>query len=407
MDLKTFCGDSITLTIPLSWRGAPVVPVAGDILIFTVKADLDDADASALIQKATGAGITIDGTTAFAAVALVYEDTATLAAGTTYYDVQWQDGVTGEIKTLAAGRLELKRDATRLTTTSVPVYTTEAPIPGGEELTESAILAEIGTDGRIRAELMPEVIPNVLLELADVSALETALPLGTLGRDENGVPVYGDGATIPGVTVGTGGDDGATKYRGQVTITGAELGTAITGASKLLFEFPITAAQAVNGTVIRCRGKAIMFPLLGTAASIPASRIGMITPAGLALAGGAVNSKLSGVVLPTAATTQANGTKPVNVDFDFGLLINTESAALKLSEVADPAQVASSFWSTGDVFTQTGNNAANVIVASAVVTAITPATAFSMGFYFGNAADVTNLGDWTLRYEIEIEIIAP
>jgi hypothetical protein len=138
MDLKTFCGDTITLSIPLAWRGSPFIPAVGDILIFTVKTDLEDADDLAIIQKATGAGVTFSGSTA--AVSLVYQDSYQLAAGITFYDIQWQSGTTGEVKTLTppGARLEFKRDATRLTTTSVPVYTTEAPIPGGEELTSYA-----------------------------------------------------------------------------------------------------------------------------------------------------------------------------------------------------------------------------------------------------------------------------
>jgi hypothetical protein len=83
------------------------------------------------------------------------------------------------VKTLTPpeARLEFKRDATRLTQTSVPVYTTQPPIPGGEPITEAAILAEIGTAGRIKAELLPEgttingVLSGVEIETAPVNAV--------------------------------------------------------------------------------------------------------------------------------------------------------------------------------------------------------------------------------------------
>jgi hypothetical protein len=132
MELKTSLGDNKTLDIPLTWEGAPFSPVTGDTLIFTVKAAPTDADASALIQKITGGGgITFSGRTA--TVTLLHADTADLEPATTYFDIQHQDGVTGAVKTLTppGSRLELRRDITRETTTSVTVVSNEPGSPGG------------------------------------------------------------------------------------------------------------------------------------------------------------------------------------------------------------------------------------------------------------------------------------
>jgi len=100
---------------------------------------------------------------------------------------------------------------------------------------------------KIGGEYMPEVIPNVLLELADVSALGSALPLGTMGRNATG-PVIGDGITVPGNQVGN-----PNTYRFVGTI---ELGDADVDIRRLLTlgTFAIPAAKAVVGGRLRWRG---------------------------------------------------------------------------------------------------------------------------------------------------------
>ena len=131
MSIRINCGDSKTLAIPLTVdglaTGAAFEPAAGDTLIFTVKASPEDTDAAALIQKVTGAGITFSGSTASAEI--VYDDTATLDAQVAYFDVQCQALADGAVTTCAIGRIQLVRDITRETTTSIPVYTTNPPVP--------------------------------------------------------------------------------------------------------------------------------------------------------------------------------------------------------------------------------------------------------------------------------------
>lgn len=122
-------GDSQELEIDLTW------PLGGDAfepgedwtLIWTLKASADDADAAAKIQKATSAGITVADSTA--TIELVPQDSSSLAAGRYAYDVQAQHTTTGEVRTVAFGKLEFFRDVTRLTQTSIPIRHTAAPYP--------------------------------------------------------------------------------------------------------------------------------------------------------------------------------------------------------------------------------------------------------------------------------------
>ena len=135
-------GDSKTHSIPLEWEGAAFSPGAAWVLIFTAKGNPEDPDTSALIQKTSGAGITVIGSTA--SVQLVPGDTVDLSAATLYCDVQAQHVSTGEVRTVALDlRLKLKRDITRQTSTSVPVITTEPPVPFEVDVTSEQVLGAL------------------------------------------------------------------------------------------------------------------------------------------------------------------------------------------------------------------------------------------------------------------------
>jgi len=135
MTLKQYLGDSVTHTIRLTWLGASFTPGNEWALIFTAKTSGDDEDTAALIQKTSGAGITTSTTNAL--VTLVPDDTSALAAGNIVWDVQGQSSVTDEVRTLAEGTLTLKRDKTRGVTTTIPVITTETPLPFGHIAAET------------------------------------------------------------------------------------------------------------------------------------------------------------------------------------------------------------------------------------------------------------------------------
>ena len=118
--ISQYCGDSRTHAISLTWDGAAFSPGTDWNLIWTAKLSAADDDAHALVQKASGAGITLTGSTAY--VAIVPQDTAALGTGEIVWDIQAQNNSTGEVRTLADGRLSLIRDVTRLTRPSIPIY---------------------------------------------------------------------------------------------------------------------------------------------------------------------------------------------------------------------------------------------------------------------------------------------
>ena len=130
MTLTQYIRDSVTHELGLTWPlgGAAFSPDGDWALIFTAKRRATAPDASALIQKASGAGITVGGSTA--SVAIVPADTTDLTATETFLcDVQAQHVLTGEVRTVWVGRLQCILDITRETTTSIPVHTTEPPLP--------------------------------------------------------------------------------------------------------------------------------------------------------------------------------------------------------------------------------------------------------------------------------------
>jgi len=138
MQFTLSIGDSKTLAIPMDWEGAPFEPGSDWGLIFTAKLAEADLDVDAVIQKATGAGITATGSVAY--VALVPDDTSSIDAGIVYCDIQAQHLTSGEIRTIRAIYLNLKRDITRGTSASIPIYTTDPAVLWGEIVSATAPL---------------------------------------------------------------------------------------------------------------------------------------------------------------------------------------------------------------------------------------------------------------------------
>jgi len=129
MKLTQYSGDSVTHTIPLKWQGAAFTPGTDWGLVFTAKRSARDADAAAVFQKASGAGITASGSNAL--VSTVAVDTVALGTMTLVWDIQAVHATLGTVRTVAYGPLEIKRDITREVTTSTTVHTTEPPLPFG------------------------------------------------------------------------------------------------------------------------------------------------------------------------------------------------------------------------------------------------------------------------------------
>ncbi len=120
-----------------SWTIALVHPITGAAftpgndygLVATFKNRENDADANAVIQKATGAGITVSGSNA--TVTLVRADTADFCECNLHFGIRATNASTGASFTVAERRVKFEKPTTLETTTSVDVVTTEDPLPFG------------------------------------------------------------------------------------------------------------------------------------------------------------------------------------------------------------------------------------------------------------------------------------
>lgn len=132
MDTITgYIGDSsswaISLTHPVT--GAAFTPGNDYGLVATFKNRESDPDSIAVIQKATGAGITVSGSTA--TVTLVRADTEGFCECNLHFGIRATHNDTGASFTVAEKRVKLEKPTTLETTTSVDVVTTETPLPFG------------------------------------------------------------------------------------------------------------------------------------------------------------------------------------------------------------------------------------------------------------------------------------
>jgi hypothetical protein len=125
--LTATIGDSAELPISMEWNGVVFEPADEWVLIFTAKNSADDADADAVFQKTSGAGIEVSGSVA--TISLVPDDSLELTSGARVFDIQAQRISDSKVRTVAVGEIYLMRDITRETSTSVPVITTETPLP--------------------------------------------------------------------------------------------------------------------------------------------------------------------------------------------------------------------------------------------------------------------------------------
>jgi len=177
--LTSKLGDTSTFSIPLRWEKRAFVPGNAWALLFTVKSDPDTQDDSQrLLQKATGGyGIIVTGSTAEVAIqradtiraAVVADPLADppieaqeafeAAPGTYYWDVQATHLTTGKTRTVASGNYDLKRDVTRQSEPTGPIFTTEDPVfavtgPHGMSAYEVAVAnGFVGTEQQWLASL--------------------------------------------------------------------------------------------------------------------------------------------------------------------------------------------------------------------------------------------------------------
>jgi hypothetical protein len=164
MILTQRIGDTKTHSVKLAWGGYPFVSSGLFNLIWTLKSAPDNqTDGQASIQKVSGAGLSVTGSTA--RIELVPHDTAAWtdtaptpdvvhaekAPGTYYWDIQAQSiNNATDVRTVAKGTLVLRRDVTRLTGASISIYTTAPPdlfpfleIDGGTPSSDYAAVGEL------------------------------------------------------------------------------------------------------------------------------------------------------------------------------------------------------------------------------------------------------------------------
>lgn len=126
--LQRYRGDTSLLRLVLrSPDTGSIYDPTGSVLLFTLKANADDTDSSALIQKlsAVGGFTIVDATAGRVDVELVPADVAILSPERTYeWDVQAQSTSTGAVKTVARGTYWQEKDVTRGTTLAIPTTTT-------------------------------------------------------------------------------------------------------------------------------------------------------------------------------------------------------------------------------------------------------------------------------------------
>lgn len=167
MDVITgYIGDSsswaIALTHPVT--GAAFTPGGSYGLVATFKNRESDPDSIAVIQKATGAGIAVSGSTA--TVTLVRADTEGFCESNLHFGIRATHSTTGESLTVAEKRVKLEKPTTLETTTSVDVVTTETPLPFGGV---TSYVDEIETLSDYPASFPPASHTHVSADVTDAS----------------------------------------------------------------------------------------------------------------------------------------------------------------------------------------------------------------------------------------------
>lgn len=98
--------------------------------IFTAKSRIENPDSEAKIQKQMGTGLEIVSGNSLTLDFVPADTDWCLSQTQLYWDVQVQ-AASGAVATVATGILKIFPDVTRETTISVPVHTTNPPIPAG------------------------------------------------------------------------------------------------------------------------------------------------------------------------------------------------------------------------------------------------------------------------------------
>ena len=144
--LKMFRGDSVSF--PIATDTNHDLTTASSIL-FTAKNTAHDTDDAAIVQKALGTGIAVVDATNLT-LDIVPQDTADISTvySALVWDVQIQEAG-GAVRTVASGTLQVELDVTQQTATSIPVYTSQPPVPGSGSATAFVHTQSVAADAWI------------------------------------------------------------------------------------------------------------------------------------------------------------------------------------------------------------------------------------------------------------------
>lgn len=108
-NLEFFAGEDRSYTITITDGDGIAINITGYTIWFTVKADPEDTDVNALIQKEITSHTTP--ASGITTITLTNDDT-NIALGNHFYDIQMMDS-SSLITTLVAGRVRVKRRITQ------------------------------------------------------------------------------------------------------------------------------------------------------------------------------------------------------------------------------------------------------------------------------------------------------
>jgi len=251
MDTITgYIGDSsswaIALTHPVT--GAAFEPGGSYGLVATFKNRENDSDANAVIQKATGAGITVSGSTA--TVTLVRADTADFCECNLHFGIRATNASTGASFTVAERRVKFEKPTTIETTTSVDVVTTETPLPFGGI---TSYVDEIETLPDYPASFPPASHTHVSADITDASEG------GNGAADAGKLVKFTEDGSLIAATIYLQSDDLTAAYAVSNTSTGlygqsnsgagvAGISTTLTGVAAVSDSGTGITAQSTTGT---------------------------------------------------------------------------------------------------------------------------------------------------------------
>ena len=232
---------------------------------------------------------------------------------------------------------------------------------------------------KIGAEYLPDTLPNVILDLADTSAM--TLSNGQLGADAEGNPVVHNGVTLGGEAL----KYPRTRIAGSLFLSDAQLDALV---AQKIGEFVCRTTDAAVGKKLRMAGQ---FWFRQTGSALSNWRIGISTAAQRAISGGVPSYA---VITGFGGTTPDIGTTAV-CQCDASWSLSDSSGLLALSATADsmPNGVRTGYVS--GVLTVSDNSA--TVHAN---TKLTPATAEAIHVYIVTAA-TANLTAMRVSYDLE------